>query len=213
MRADHQAGVAALRHDGRAGRGAGLAPRRPLLRVEPGRTTASALPRARLRQSCSQALRSPSVSTWAAPTMARSWSISVVHGLAPCAGAAARAARRPRTAPGTAATSSSASARAQAAVAPGAHHAFGEIEPDQQADPAVGVHAVAQQAGQRDAQRQHLERQPGAARPQRRQPQLPGQAQHDQAQQAADGEPAGGVDGGRGVRRAGGRVLAWAMAS
>ncbi len=39
--------------------------------VSAGRTTASALPRARLRQSCSQAPRSPSVSTWGAPTMAR----------------------------------------------------------------------------------------------------------------------------------------------
>ena len=39
------------------------------------------------------------------------------------------------------AISSSASA-APAAVAPGAHHAFDEIEPHQQAHPAVGVHAV-----------------------------------------------------------------------
>ena len=39
--------------------------------VEPGRTTARALPRVRLRQSCSQAPRSPSVSTLAAPTALR----------------------------------------------------------------------------------------------------------------------------------------------
>jgi len=36
-----------------------------------GRTTARALPRTRRRQSCSQAVRSPSVSTWASPTMER----------------------------------------------------------------------------------------------------------------------------------------------
>ena len=49
-------------------RGAGLDHLRDFARWSPGRTTASALPRERLRQSCSQALRSPSVSTLAAPT-------------------------------------------------------------------------------------------------------------------------------------------------
>src|SRR5205809_7283027 len=39
--------------------------------VEPGLATASALPRMRLRQSCSHAVRSPSVNTCCAPTMAR----------------------------------------------------------------------------------------------------------------------------------------------
>ncbi len=36
-----------------------------------GRTTARALPRSRLRQSCSQAHKSPSVNTLATPTVAR----------------------------------------------------------------------------------------------------------------------------------------------
>ena len=78
------------------------------------------------------------------------------------AGASARAPRRRRTGRGTARS------RAAPAARPGArrwrpHHAFGDVEPDQQAHPAIGVHAVLQQAGQRQHQRQHLERQRAAA--------------------------------------------------
>ena len=46
-----------------------------------GRTTASALPRVRLRQSCSQPVRSPSVSTYGAPTVWRSRSRKAVEGM------------------------------------------------------------------------------------------------------------------------------------
>ena len=92
--------------------------------------------------------------------------------------------------------------RAEAAVAGGADHAFGEIEPDQQADPAVGIHAVLQQAGQRPRQRQHLDRQAAVAG--RRKPQLPGQAEHDQAEQAGDGERARPAHGGGRRRRSAG---------
>ena len=45
-----------------------------------GRTTASALPRLRLRQSWVQALSSPSVSTWALPTMVLSSDEQGLHG-------------------------------------------------------------------------------------------------------------------------------------
>ena len=81
-----------------------------------GRTTASALPRSRLRQSSSQALRSPSVCTLGAPTVARrdtnsaskwlmDWRRQVQFGPSPWryAGAGGRAGRRLQTAPGTAA--------------------------------------------------------------------------------------------------------------
>ena len=195
----HQAGVAALRARWRC------PPRRRPARPPPPRRSLPG-PHHRQRLAAHSACaspaprrdRSPSVSTWAAPTMARS--VEQSHGSIDAVMAARPVSRaaRSRTCSTQAANSTRHSAisssgqqrAATAAVAPGPHHAFGEIEPDHQADPAVGVHAVAQQAGQRHAQRQHLQRQPGAARPQRRQPQLPGQAQHDQAQQAASGEPA-----------------------
>src|SRR5689334_10726597 len=72
-----------------------------------------------------------------------------------------------------------------------------------QADPAVGVHAVLENACQRNAQRQCLERKPRAAGAQRGQPQLPRQAQCDKREQAARGHPAGGGNGVAG--RSGGR--------
>ena len=63
--------------------------------------------------------------------------------------------------------------------------------------------------GQRDAQRQHFERQQRAARPDRRQPQLPGQAQHDQPEQAAQ-RPASGCQRRRRRAQGGvGRVIGW----
>ena len=144
-------------------RGAGLH-HRGHLSVWPGRTTASALPRERLRQSCSQALTGrPRSARGRRRRMPRSRSMQVqfMSAAARCRRAQphARARRRPRTAPGTARPRSAPATADSPPVAPGAHHAFGEIEPHQQAHPAVGVHAVAQQAGQRDAQRQHLQRQ------------------------------------------------------
>ena len=128
--------------------------------VEPGRTTASALPRAALAPvDCSQARRGRRRrargrrrrrARRCVQQASCSWLLACCR-----RGAAARQ----RTCSAQAANSSqaqqppraSASQRAGAAVAAGAHHAFGEVEPDQQADPAVGVHAVAQQAGQRQA--------------------------------------------------------------
>ncbi len=71
-------------------------------------------------------------------------------------------------------------------VAPSPHHAFDEIQPDKQADPAVGEHAIFQQPRQRNAQRQHFEDQERAAWSNGREPQLPQQTQHNQAEQAAD---------------------------
>ena len=70
-----------------------------------------------------------------------------------------------------------------AAFAGGAHHAFGQVQPDQQAEPAVGVHAKRSRPASGKRQRQHLQRQGAVAG--RRQPQLPRQAEHDQRQQAA----------------------------
>lgn len=49
---------------------------------------------------------------------------------------------------------------ARGLVAPSAHDTFGEVQPDHQADPAVGVHAVFEQACQRNAQRQCFKYQP-----------------------------------------------------
>ncbi len=69
-----------------------------------------------------------------------------------------------------------------AARARRADHAFREVDPDQQAEPAIGVHAKFQDAGDAERQRQHLQRQRAVAG--RREPQLPGQAECDQRQQA-----------------------------
>ena len=60
--------------------------------VLPGRSTAKARPCSRLRQSCSQALRSPSVSTWAGPSAVRSRSSRCC--MAQASAAAARSRRR-----------------------------------------------------------------------------------------------------------------------
>jgi hypothetical protein len=80
-------------------------------------------------------------------------------------------------------------------VAPGSYHPLREVEPDHQADPSIGVHLVLQQSSQGQAQRQCLERQPGAIRAQRRQPQLPGKGEENQSQEAASGKPARGTHG------------------
>ena len=92
-------------------------------------------------------------------------------------------------------------------VTPAAHYALYKVQPDHQADPAVGVHAVFQNASHGNAQRQHLQGQPGSAGAQRSNPEFPGQPQSDQAQQAASSQPAGetdcGLAGGNGVGRSG----------
>ena len=187
--ADHQAGVAALRHDGHAGGGAGLhhgrhfrgaagphhgqrlAARALAPVLFPGAQVAfGAAHWRRRRRRAVRSIRSFMCSPWPQ---------------AQCA----RAARRPRTAAGTARSPARQPAAARP-VAPGAHHAFGEIEPHQQADPAVGVHAVLQQAGQRDAQRQHLQR--PAVPPGRSGASHSSQARPStiRPSDAADGEPA-----------------------
>ncbi len=201
--ADRQAGVAALRNDGSRRLPRRPSPRRPPAACCPaaprpapcrGRACASPAPRrrGRLRSARSRA-----------PTMARSSSINggtvaaaSFSGRRPCggghgAGAAARAMRRRRRARGTAPPRRSASSWPSAVgVAPGAHHAFGEIEPDHQADPAVGVHAVLRSrpaSGMTSGSTFSASQR--AARAQRRQPQLPGQAQHDEADEAAGRRP------------------------
>src|SRR5205809_3593029 len=100
--------------------------------VEPGLATASALPRMRLRQSCSQAVRSPSVNTCCAPTMARRLSGRVVM-------AGLQAEPHVQGAGGEKDEGKCdlehRELRRKAAFAPRPNHAFGEIEPHQQAQP------------------------------------------------------------------------------
>jgi hypothetical protein len=156
----HQAGVAALRHDGVPCCGAG-APRRPPLSVLPGPHHGQRLAVPARRQSSSQASGRPSVSTWAAPTAACSaMSVQQASPRLPRGHQAGglgvaqpqrhvqprwreqQQAQQPPPAPPACAT---------ARFGGGAHHAFGEVQPHQQAQPAVGVHAVAQQARPRTA--------------------------------------------------------------
>jgi hypothetical protein len=158
--AAHQAGVAALRHDADALRGAGRTTVATSA-VLPGRTTASARPCQRRRQSSSQADRSPSVSTWAAPTCGAASSAGRRSKLMPPQGAWPRRqppadvhARRREQQQGTAHLGIASLPWPRSRWR--APRAFGEVQPDQQAQPAVGVHAVAQQAAARQ-QRQHLE--------------------------------------------------------
>src|SRR6266850_3084250 len=73
------------------------------------------------------------------------------------------------------------------ALAPGAHHALGEVGKDQHRRPLVGVAFPPQDAEQRQQQRQRLESQRRTASAQRRQPQFPGEAQEDQSDQCPAG--------------------------
>ena len=84
-------------------------------------------------------------------------------------------------------------------VAPAAHHAFGEVQPHQQAHPAIGVHAALEQTNHCKGQRQRLEEEQRAAGAQGRKPQLPGHAQHHQRKQTANGQPACGGHIGAGL--------------
>src|SRR3989338_7462173 len=124
-----------------------------------GRTTARALPRTRRRQSCSQAERSPSVITWAGPTMARRVSSRVVmvkefllqgdEKRRPASGCSRGGCSRLGIALAQPHMQRAGGEQYEAQghlgpgqplrrglVAPAAHHAFGEIQPDHQADPA-----------------------------------------------------------------------------
>ncbi len=67
------------------------------------------------------------------------------------------------------------------AIRPRSRDAFGEIQPHHEADPAVGVHAVFEEAGERDAQRQHFEGEPTAAWADRGKEELPSEAQRNEA--------------------------------
>lgn len=73
----------------------------------------------------------------------------------------------------------------------GAHHAFGEIQPHHQTDPAVGVHPVFHETDQGDEQRQSFEHQPRTAWTQRGQPEFPAQGEDDEADQTAHRHEAG----------------------
>ena len=72
-----------------------------------------------------------------------------------------------------------------------AHHTFGEIEPNDQAHPAVGVHAVFQQTRQWYAQGQHFEGQQCATGAHGSEPQLSCEAKHDQPHQTAHRQQTG----------------------
>ena len=157
--------------------------------VEPGRTTASARPRKRLRQSTSQARESPSTSTWAAPTTARRRSSRLTSRR----GHGGRRRWRDAAAPGRGGAGDEQDERRAAPRAPRARRrgrARWSRAPRlrrRRARPAGSASdrcraASRQQPGQRQQQRQHLDRQGAAAG--RREPQLPGQAEHDERQVA-----------------------------
>ncbi len=76
--------------------------------------------------------------------------------------------------------------RADALVAACSNGTFRKIDPDEQAHPAVGVHAVFEQASEREGQGQHFEGEHAAAGASPEQ--FPSQAEHDQAKQAGNGE-------------------------
>jgi hypothetical protein len=73
----------------------------------------------------------------------------------------------------------------QAALAPGARHPLGKVGEDQHARPLVGVAPAIQDPGDRQRQRRRFQGHQGSARPERREPQLPGEAEHEQPEQAA----------------------------
>ena len=82
-----------------------------------------------------------------------------------------------------------------ALVAPSAHHALNEIKPNQQTDPAIGVHPVFQQTRQWPAQRYYFQGPQRAAWAQWGQPKFPCQTDKSEGHQAANGHPTGQFNG------------------
>src|SRR5687768_5542178 len=72
-------------------------------------------------------------------------------------------------------------------LSPCPRHALGEVGEDEHARPLEGVALSTKHARNRKGERQRLERHQGAARPQRREPQLPGEAESDQRDERQGG--------------------------
>src|SRR5262245_61820188 len=77
---------------------------------------------------------------------------------------------------------------AHPAFAPSAGYAFGEVGKDQHARPLVGVAFSPHDSRERQRQRQRFKREQRASRPQRGEPQLPGEAKQDERDQRAAGK-------------------------
>src|SRR6185503_6621019 len=76
---------------------------------------------------------------------------------------------------------------------PGARRALGEVGEDQQARPLIGVSLSGKNSAQGKRQRKGLEREPRAAGSQRREPQLPRQAQGNEGEQRYERDGLGGA--------------------
>ena len=72
-----------------------------------------------------------------------------------------------------------------APLGPGAGHAFGEVGEHQHARPLVGIAPAAQDSRRRQDERQRLQGDQRSAGAQRREPELPGEAEDDQRDQRA----------------------------